>query len=72
MNAWEIQRDGGINALVPVERAKPSPGARDLVVRVRAVSLDYRDLLHVLGKPLATSGPPQRPDHGLGRPLVHR
>ncbi len=49
MNAWEIQRDGGINALVPVERAKPSPGARELVVRVRAVSLNYRDLLHVLG-----------------------
>ncbi len=49
MNAWEIRRDGGINALVAVERAKPSPGARELVVRVRAVSLNYRDLLHVLG-----------------------
>ena len=49
MNAWEIQRDGGIDALVPVERAKPTPGAREVVVRVRAVSLNYRDLLHVLG-----------------------
>lgn len=49
MNAWEIQSDGGIDALVPVDRAPPSPGAHDIIVRVRAVSLNYRDLLHVLG-----------------------
>ncbi len=49
MNAWEIQKDGGIDALVATERAVPVPGAREIVVRVRAVSLNYRDLLHVLG-----------------------
>ena len=49
MNAWEIQRDGGIDALVATERPRPQPGPRELVVRVRAVSLNYRDLLHVLG-----------------------
>ena len=49
MNAWEIQTDGGIDALVPVTREVPEPGAHDIVVRVGAVSLNYRDLLHVLG-----------------------
>lgn len=49
MNAWEIQSGGGIDALVPVTRDKPAPGPYDIVVRVRAVSLNYRDLLHVLG-----------------------
>jgi NADPH:quinone reductase-like Zn-dependent oxidoreductase len=49
MNAWEIQKDGGIDALVATERPRPQPGPRQLVVRVRAVSLNYRDLLHVLG-----------------------
>jgi hypothetical protein len=49
MNAWEIRTDGGIDALVATERPRPVPAARELVVRVRAVSLNYRDLLHVLG-----------------------
>ncbi|MEX2480905.1 MAG: NAD(P)-dependent alcohol dehydrogenase [Gammaproteobacteria bacterium] len=49
MNAWEIQTNGGIDALVAVDRAIPQPGAHDIIVRVRAVSLNYRDLLHVLG-----------------------
>ncbi|MCB1748917.1 MAG: NAD(P)-dependent alcohol dehydrogenase, partial [Gammaproteobacteria bacterium] len=49
MNAWEIRSDGGIDALVPVTREVPAPGPYDVVVRVRAVSLNYRDLLHVLG-----------------------
>ena len=49
MNAWEIRADGGIDALVATERARPTPAAHELLVRVRAVSLNYRDLLHVLG-----------------------
>lgn len=49
MNAWEVRTDGGIDALVATERPAPAPGPRELVVRVRAVSLNYRDLLHVLG-----------------------
>lgn len=49
MNAWEVQKDGGIPALVATERPRPTPGSREIVVRVRAVSLNYRDLLHVLG-----------------------
>jgi NADPH:quinone reductase-like Zn-dependent oxidoreductase len=49
MNAWEIRTDGGIDALAATERPRPQPGPRELVVRVRAVALNYRDLLHVLG-----------------------
>ena len=49
MNAWEIHSDGGIDALAPVSRAVPEPGFYDIIVRVHAVSLNYRDLLHVLG-----------------------
>jgi NADPH:quinone reductase-like Zn-dependent oxidoreductase len=49
MNAWEIRTDGGIDALAATERVRPEPAARELVVRVHAVSLNYRDLLHVLG-----------------------
>jgi len=49
MNAWQIVSEGGIDALEPTTRAVPKPGPRDIVVRVRAVSLNYRDLLHVLG-----------------------
>lgn len=49
MNAWEINSDGGIDALTAVTRPQPQPGHGQLLVRVRAVSLNYRDLLHVLG-----------------------
>ena len=49
MKTWEIQSDGGIDALADVSRAVPIPGPNEIIVRVRAVSLNYRDLLHVLG-----------------------
>ena len=49
MNAWQIVSDGGINALSATTLPTPPPGPQEIVVRVRAVSLNYRDLLHVLG-----------------------
>lgn len=49
MNAWEINSAGGIDALTAITRPTPRPGAGEILVRVRAVSLNYRDLLHVLG-----------------------
>lgn len=49
MNAWEINSSGGIDALAQATRPTPTPGPHDIVVRVHAVSLNYRDLLHVLG-----------------------
>ena len=44
MKAYEIQGDGGIDALALVERPSPEPGPGQIKVRVRANSLNYRDL----------------------------
>lgn len=46
MKQWEIPSFG---ALRLVERDDPAPGHREVLVRVRAVSLNYRDLLLVDG-----------------------
>lgn len=49
MNAWQITSDGGIDALHAATLPAVQPGPGEILVRVRAVSLNYRDLLHVLG-----------------------
>lgn len=49
MNAWQITSDGGIDALRAVTLPVGEPAHGEILVRVRAVSLNYRDLLHVLG-----------------------
>ena len=49
MNAWQIVSNGGIDALTAATVPTAQPGPHEMVVRVRAVSLNYRDLLHVLG-----------------------
>src|SRR5512142_1554561 len=43
MRAYEI-RGGGIDGLTLVDRPDPHPGPRQVVVRMRAASLNYRDL----------------------------
>ena len=49
MNAWQITSNGGIDALTAATLPAAQPGHGEILVRVRAVSLNYRDLLHVLG-----------------------
>lgn len=49
MKAYEIQKDGGIENLVLAEKPKPVPGPNEILVRVEAVSLNYRDLMYVKG-----------------------
>ncbi|MBM4071605.1 MAG: NAD(P)-dependent alcohol dehydrogenase [Planctomycetes bacterium] len=49
MKACEIQGGFGIDSLQVVERAEPRPGAGQALVRMRAWSLNYRDLLLVKG-----------------------
>ena len=49
MKAWEIQSDTGIDALTLALRQDPQPGYGQVLVRVRATSLNYRDLLMVRG-----------------------
>jgi NADPH:quinone reductase-like Zn-dependent oxidoreductase len=47
MKAYEIVSDGGIDALKLTERPAPLPGHGEVLVRMRASSLNYRDLLTV-------------------------
>src|SRR4051812_20988904 len=45
MYAYELPKGGaGIDAIVKVERPDPKPGRRQVVVKVAACSLNYRDL----------------------------
>lgn len=50
MRVFEIQGQFGLEALKMVERPEPRPQAGQVLVRVRATSLNYRDLLTVTGK----------------------
>jgi NADPH:quinone reductase-like Zn-dependent oxidoreductase len=45
MKAFELYPEDGFDSLKQVDRARPSIGAGDVRVRVRAVSLNYRDLM---------------------------
>jgi NADPH:quinone reductase-like Zn-dependent oxidoreductase len=48
MRAYEIVSAGGIDALRLAERRSPQPGSGEVLVRMRASSLNYRDLMTVL------------------------
>ncbi len=44
MRAWEITSDGGVDALALNEREPAEPSAGQVLVRIRASSVNYRDL----------------------------
>jgi len=48
MKAYEV-REFGIDKLAVVEREKPKPAANEVLVRFKAASLNYRDLMVVTG-----------------------
>ena len=48
MKAWEIVSDGGIDALACNERPTPQPGPGEILVRMRANSINFRDLSTVM------------------------
>jgi NADPH:quinone reductase-like Zn-dependent oxidoreductase len=50
MKLYEIRETTGIDSLVPAERETPKPRAGQVLIRVHAVSLNYRDLLIVQGR----------------------
>lgn len=49
MKAIEVRDEFGLEHLETVERPEPDPGPREVVVEMRAASLNYRDLLMVRG-----------------------
>src|SRR5262245_472284 len=50
MKVLAIQNSFGIDSLAPMERPEPRPGPGQVLVKMRAWSLNYRDLLVVTGK----------------------
>ena len=44
MRAYEIVSDDGVDALALNERQSPQPGKGEILVAVRASSVNYRDL----------------------------
>ncbi len=50
-----------LDALAPVERAEPAPGPYDIMLRMRALSLNYRDLAIARGHYHASVEPPLVP-----------
>jgi NADPH:quinone reductase-like Zn-dependent oxidoreductase len=50
MKLFEIRDSFGLDHLRPAERPPPGPKPHEALVRLRAVSLNYRDLLIVQGK----------------------
>lgn len=44
MKAIELQHPGGIDNLRLVERPMPEPGRQEMIIRVRATALNYRDV----------------------------
>src|SRR6202165_6138280 len=49
MQAYEVRDASGIDGLKLVERPILQPGPGEVLVRIRAVTLNYRDLLTVKG-----------------------
>jgi NADPH:quinone reductase-like Zn-dependent oxidoreductase len=49
MKAWEIGPRGGVDSLRMVERDTPQPGPGEVLMRVTAAGLNYRDLMILRG-----------------------
>lgn len=49
MEVYEIQDEFGLDNLVLTERDKPEPGPEEILIRMRAVSPNYRDVLMIRG-----------------------
>lgn len=50
MKVWQVARDWSIEGLELAELPEPTPGPGQVTVRMRAASLNYRDLMTVQGK----------------------
>ncbi len=50
MKVYEIRDRFGLDALTLIERPQPQPGPHEALIRIRAASLNYRDLMVVKGQ----------------------
>jgi NADPH:quinone reductase-like Zn-dependent oxidoreductase len=50
MKVWQVAREWSIDGMELAERPMPATGAGEVTVRMRAASLNYRDLLTVQGR----------------------
>ncbi|MFB6344753.1 MAG: NAD(P)-dependent alcohol dehydrogenase [bacterium] len=50
MNTYELQGDFGFENLVRVDRPSPQPGPGEVLVDIKAVSINYRDLMMIRGE----------------------
>ena len=49
MEAYRIDRFGSVNGIVLRSSEDPRPGPKEILMRVRASSLNYRDLMVLKG-----------------------
>jgi NADPH:quinone reductase-like Zn-dependent oxidoreductase len=49
LKAYELQGPGGVDAMMLVEKPVPAPGPGQVLVKLKAVTINYRDLLTVKG-----------------------
>ena len=49
MRIYELQSAGGVDSLKLLERPTPRPGPGEVLLRIRAATLNYRDLLTIKG-----------------------
>ena len=49
MKCYELQGPSGINGLTLVDKPVAQPGERQVLVRLKAATLNYRDLLIIKG-----------------------
>ena len=70
MKTWQAQRYGGGEVLAPDDAPDLMPGAGEVLVRIRAVSLNYRDLLNLQAARPGHLAPPFTPcSDGAGEVL---
>ena len=62
MRAYEITSAEGIDALSLGERSQPEPGPGQVLLRLRASSINYRDLLNILDPPARGIAYPRVPN----------
>src|SRR5690242_6519950 len=56
MRVYEVAKGStNLDSLRPAERPTPQPGPHEILVRIRAASLNYRDHLVVIGKYFSTA-----------------